>query len=110
MLNEAGREGIFINYKFEAFGDKSVIDINSNLIVNIQHKGTQLIHCKEEQKNVQAELCKMCSDKWVALSAILQKDSTKSFFYGIFMEKYYNAVRFGGVIPMLQELENFLNC
>ena len=109
MLNEAGREYIFINDRFNAFGDQTVLDNNRILIENVQNKGRQLIRLKDEQKKTQDELGNMCSAKWNELSTALRNDPVKSFFYNIYFEKYYNAVRLGGLIPMLQDLDKFLH-
>ena len=108
MLNEASTQGLFISGKFEVFGDSVVRVNNSNLIANIQHKGRQLIQLKDERKKAQIELSQLCSEKWNQLSEDLRNNSDKMFFYEYFLEKYYKSVHFGGLIPFLQELDDFL--
>ena len=108
MLNEASLYGIQISFKFDAYGDPDALRNHTALTDEIRRKGNQLNQLKEERDKIQKDLWLMCSEKWEELSDLLKNDSAKSFFYGTFQEKYNRSVRFGGLIPMLKELDRFL--
>ena len=108
-LQEANRRNLVVIDIDKIFGSDKDIAANAVLIQEIKELAHQYKQFRIDLKKAKEELGSMCYKKYTELKSKISQDESKRVNLPIIEREYNTCVAYGGMIPFLEQLDQYAN-
>lgn len=108
-INIASAKGLFVVLDDDVYGPDALKQENTSLIDKIKIDNATLRDIEDQLRNEQESLGQLCYSKFTECINKMRKDKNKIWLCPRFEYDYILALRLGGMIKFLEQLESFAN-
>lgn len=108
-INTAHANGLFVVLDDQVYGPDEFKQANKSLIEDIMNDNITLREVECQLRNEQESLGQLCYLKFTECINKMRKDKNKIWLCPRFEYDYILALRLGGMIKFLEQLESFAN-